>query len=114
MPFEVVWETYKEVTAVLGLVAVVLAIWKRRPLLKFLWVCAVVQGKILKAAVQDAAAMWMAAWSSAEGVKNKAGVLVMGWYFIPLILGARIVRGEKKLLSATLTSIRGINAALRE
>ena len=105
-----VWEAYKEVTAVLGLLVLMLAVWKRRPILGFLWVSAVVQVKVLSVAVREA----VKAWAASEGAWRKAATVILGPFMLTIVVAPVVVRQEMRLLATTCRRLRRINDALRD
>ncbi len=109
-----VWEAYKEVTAVLGLLVLMLAVWKRRPILGFLWVSAVGQVKVLRVAAREAVKAWATAWTASDGAWRKAATVILGPFMLTVVVAPVVIRQEMRLLATTCRGLRRFNDALRD
>ena len=98
------WEIYKEITAVLGIVALVVAVWKRRPLLRFAGVVLAAHWRAVKGIVRRVSDKW----TNSRGIKEKLGFLILALFYILALVVylPKMIRLEKEVLSKAMRLYR--------
>ena len=105
MIFATAWEVYKEITAVLGIVALVVAVWKRRPLLRFAEILLAAHWK----AVKDIVRRVSDKWANSRGIKGKLSFLILTlFYTLALVVYVpKLIKLKIELLRKAMRLYRG-------
>ena len=102
--FSTAWEIYKEITAVLGIVALVVAVWKRRPLLRFAGIVLAAHWRAVKGIVRRVSDKW----ANSRGIKGKLGFLILTLFYILtlVVYVPKMIRLEIELLRKAMRLYR--------